>query len=475
MRLFVIGGLSYVGRSLIPELIARQHQVAFSCRDPDKATPWEEEQAQRYCLDLSQAQGWEAALKDVDVLFYLAHGMASSEHLMQREQAMASLLIEQAERAGVKRIIYLGSLTSSHPESKHIQSRLATGDIFRRSSIPVTEVRSGIAIGPGSAAFEVMRDMAGHLPVMTVPKWGKNSSPPIALENLIYYLCRLAEMPESENQRYDVAGPEWISYIQLLHYVANAIGRKPLILPIPILPVWLATFWVQLITSVPAPLAKQLMMGLKEQLEADPAPIRKLLPQRLLSPQEAIQSALQQETIIRRPQHWAHGVPAYRNFSPRHAYYAKSDACDIVIDAECEQVWHVLNQLGGGNGYFYGQSLWWVREWLDRLWGGEGNPPLRTDPNQLKEGGRVDSWEILTADAPHLLVMRFGMKAPGGGGMQFEITPISKQCWLKIGIHWHPAGVWGLLYWFGLKPFHHNLLLGMLKEIKQQAEQQKRD
>jgi len=471
MHLFVVGGLSYIGRSLIPELLVHGHSVAYSCRSETRPAPWPESDAQRFCVDLSRNQGWDSALAGVDVAFYLAHGMSSSERLLQRERAMASLFAMYAKQAGVKRVIYLGSLTSASPDSKHIQARIATGAIFRDSGLAVTEVRSGIVIGPGSAAFEVMRDMAAHLPLMTVPKWGDMQSPPVAIANLVFYLRRLAELPESAGQHYDIAGPQWLSYIQLLELVAKAIQRKPWIIRLPFLPVWLATHWVQLITSVPTPLAKQLTMGLMERLQADPEPIRKLIPQQLLTPEQAIDSALQMETIIPRPKTWEHGVPAYRNFSPHHAYYAKSDSFAGNIAASAERVWQVLCGIGGDNGYFCGKPLWWTREQLDRLIGGKGHLHQRTDPLQLRVGERVDSWEILTAEPPHLLVMRFGMKAPGGGGMQFQIEPLGEQlCRLTIGIHWHPAGVWGLLYWFAMKPFHHWLLTNMVKSIRQQAE-----
>jgi hypothetical protein len=58
----------------------------------------------------------------------------------------------------VRRIVYLGGLIPQNPESVHLQSRYETGEVLREGAVPVTEVRAGMIIGPGSAAFEVMRD-----------------------------------------------------------------------------------------------------------------------------------------------------------------------------------------------------------------------------------------------------------------------------------------------------------------------------
>ena len=64
------------------------------------------------------------------------------------------------------------------------------GERLRAGPVPVTEIRAGIIVGPGSAAYEVMRDLVNHLPLMLTPKWVRSRSTPIALDNLLEYLLR---------------------------------------------------------------------------------------------------------------------------------------------------------------------------------------------------------------------------------------------------------------------------------------------
>jgi uncharacterized protein YbjT (DUF2867 family) len=97
-------------------------------------------------------------------------------------------------------------------DSEHIVSRRDTGEVLRRGSVPVTELRAGIIVGPGSAAFEVMRDLVYHLPVMVTPRWVRAKSPPIALDNLLTYLVRLPQIPEAEGRVFDAGGPETLTY-----------------------------------------------------------------------------------------------------------------------------------------------------------------------------------------------------------------------------------------------------------------------
>ena len=81
-----------------------------------------------------------------------------------------------AATAGVKRIVYLGGLVPRDAATEHLLSRKETGDRLRAGTVPVTEVRAGIIVGPGSAAYEVMRDLVYHLPLMVTPKWVQSKS-----------------------------------------------------------------------------------------------------------------------------------------------------------------------------------------------------------------------------------------------------------------------------------------------------------
>ncbi|MEZ5581672.1 MAG: DUF2867 domain-containing protein [Candidatus Competibacteraceae bacterium] len=64
------------------------------------------------------------------------------------------------------------------------------------------------------------------------------------------------------------------------------------------------------------------------------------------------------------------------------------------------------------------------------------------------------------------------MKAPGAGVLEFEIN--SQQDGLTrvtATAYWHPAGVWGLLYWYSLEPFHLIIFKGLTRAIAERAEQ----
>ena len=63
------------------------------------------------------------------------------------------------------------------------------------------------------------------------------------------------------------------------------------------------------------------------------------------------------------------------------------------------------------------------------------------------------------------------MKAPGAAVLEFEITPIDEiHTRITLTAYWHPAGVWGILYWHAFSPSHYYIFNGMARAIARRAE-----
>ena len=255
--------------------------------------------------------------------------------------------------------------------------------------------------------------------------------------------------------------------------VAQKLGRRCRVWAVPGLPISWIRLVLALVTSVPMGLAKALIAGLAEPLQANPSRLQQLFPHALLTYEQAIDAVFAEERIEFYPPRWQDGVPAFRNFSSRHGFYGKSAKHSIRVEAPAPQLWAVVNLLGGEYRYFYMDWLWAMREWMDWCLGGSGRQHGRTNPRQLVVGDKVDSWTILSVESPHLLVMKFEMKAPGGGGMQICIDTLSSdESLLTLELHWHPAGLWGLVYWYFFAAWHQLLLHGMARNMARLARQQ---
>lgn len=292
----VFGASGYIGSNLVPKLLSRDIAVRAVSRQMQvlKARHWKNVELVE--ADALEPDTLKQALLNVDMAYYLVHSMAAGKNFSSIDLKAAENFAIAAESAGVRRIIYLGGLVPEDADSEHIVSRRETGEILRQGKVPVTEVRAGIIVGAGSAAFEVMRDLVYHLPAMITPRWVRAKSPPIALDNLLEYLVRLPDIDEAAGQIYDAAGPETLTYEDMMRVLADVAGkRQPVIIPVPVLSPKLSSYWLRFVTSVPTNIAKALIGGLKHDFTADTAPLQQLVPQSLLGFRASVEAALKTE------------------------------------------------------------------------------------------------------------------------------------------------------------------------------------
>ena len=470
-RMLVFGASGYIGTNLVPALLAAGLRVRAAARSRDvlEARGWRDVELVE--ADALAPESLPAALDGVDTAYYLVHSMAAGRHFGERDLEAAGHFAAAAARAGVRRIVYLGGLSPPEAGSEHLVSRKETGDRLRAGTVPVTEIRAGLIVGPGSAAYEVIRDLVYHLPLMVTPRWVSSKSSPIALPNLLEYLLRVPALPEAAGAIYDAAGPDYLSYAQLMRAFGAVVGRRPLIIPVPVLTPGLSSYWLGLITAVPANIARALIQGLKHDIPADDAALRRLVPQRLATFREAVVAALDAENNHAVAARWTEGALMFRQFRHDYAFYAKRAAGSAEAAAPPAAVWRVVTSLGGDDRYFYLNVLWTLRELLDWLVGGPGFIRGRRDDGDLRLGDAIDYWTVVGIEPGRRLTLNFGMKAPGAGILEFDVVPLpTGPTRVTVTAYWHPQGVWGLLYWAALVPFHLFIFKGMTRAIARRAE-----
>jgi len=471
MSALVFGASGYIGTNLVPRLLAEGWQVRACARNRKvlEARAWRGVQLAE--ADALQADSLPAVLAGIDIAYYLVHSMAAGRDFGRLDLIAAENFARAAAHAGVRRIVYLGGLVPSDADSEHLVSRARTGDRLRAGAVPVTEIRAGIIVGPGSAAYEVMRDLVYNLPMMVTPRWVQSKSSPIALANLLEYLVRVATLPAAEGRVLDAGGPEYISYAAMMRQFGEVVGKRTVIIPVPVLTPTLSSYWLALITTVPANIARALIGGLKHDIPARDDELRALVPQKLLTFKESVIAALDAEKTHAVAARWTEGALMFRGGRHDYAFYAKRASGSAIAHASPAAVWNVITRLGGSTGYFYANALWRVRAWMDWLVGGPGLSRGRRHPTELRIGDTIDYWTVLAIEPERRLTLNFGMRAPGNGVMEIEIEPLNeRETRVTVTAYWHPAGVWGLLYWYAFVPAHLFIFKGMTREIARRAE-----
>ncbi|MBI9092229.1 MAG: DUF2867 domain-containing protein [Desulfobacterium sp.] len=452
----VTGATGYVAGRLVPLLLDSGYRVRTMGRSLDKmaSRAWGgHPRVEPVRGDIMDVASLEKAVRGCGTIYYLVHSMISQKG--QYRQADRIGARNMARAAAVERadqIIYLGGLGDiAHRNiSRHLVSRNEVGEILRQGPVPVTVLRAAMILGSGSASFEILRYLVERLPVMITPKWVTMETQPIAITNVLGYLKGCLEHPETRGKTFDIGGPDIVTYRELFQRHAAMAGLpRPRLIPVPVLTPRLSALWINLVTPVPATIARPLTEGLSMPTLCTEDSITRIIPQHLINCTEGIQRAL---------------APCGAN--PDIRRYPESPHCgDADYSGGTILQWGLQAQARGAcppletametmdRKCLYNSVLWKVRGLF------------------LNRKKRSNFWRRLKIEAPSTLLFQDEMPVPGRALLTigFHATD-NHRCRLTILYRFFPRGLIGIAYWYLLYPFHHRMFAHMFKGIVKETD-----
>lgn len=483
-RALVTGATGYIGGRLVPRLLEAGFTVRVLVRNAEKLkdVPWRD-QVDIHEGDLLDEAAVERACRNIDVLYYLVHAMGQKGDFESKELHGAHNVAESAKAAGVSRIVYLGGLHPSQGElSKHLRSRAEVGQILLDSGVPTAALQAGVIIGSGSTSFEMIRHLTDVLPVMTAPKWVGNLIQPIAVRDVMYYLIKAAHLPPTVNRTIDIGGPEVLKYSEMMNgYAVEAGMKERAILKLPVLTPYLASQWVNLVTPIPRALAVPIIASLQHDCIMNEHDVDSLIPppaEGLLTYRRSVHLALGKMKEGDIETSWQNAsvegapsdpLPSDPEWAGHRVYI---DLKERDCDAPVEDLWTVIEGIGGENGWYSLPIAWAARGFADKLVGGVGLRRGRINPVHLRVGEAVDWWRVERIDHGSFLRLRAEMKVPGLAWLELTATtlPDGTSHYTQRAIFF-PRGLGGRLYWLSILPAHGIIFNGMANKIVATAEQ----
>ena len=469
----VTGATGYIGGRLVPVLEAAGVQLRCLARQPAALASRVSPATEVVAGDLFDPASLDRALAGIDVAYYLVHSMGAHGDYLEKDRVAARNFGDAARRAGVRRIVYLGGLaTGEEALSKHLKSRIETGEVLREGGVPVVEFRASVVIGSGSLSFELIRALVERLPVMICPRWVATLAQPIGIDDVLAYLAAALQLPDGTSRTFEIGGADHASYGDVMRVYARQRGLKRVMISVPLLTPRLSSLWLGLVTPVYARVGRELIAGLKNRsLVTDPTALA-VFPIRPIGLGEAIGRAIRYEDREFALTRWSDarssaGEP--RSLAESRFGSKLVDTRQVHVDVDADRAFAPIATIGGDRGWYYATWLWQVRGAIDLLMGGVGMRRGRRDPNAPAVGDTLDFWRVEAYQPGRRLRLAAEMRVPGRAWLEFEVVPAAGGAVVHQTAMFEPAGLTGLLYWYLLLPVHLLIFGGLLREIARRA------
>ena len=471
MKILLTGATGYIAQRLLPLLLGNGHEVICCVRDRARfdSEKYRSTHLSVREVDFLNPDTLKSIPSDIDAAYYLIHSMSTSTGDFEKmEEASAINFKNYFQQTKACQVIYLSGIVNEEILSKHLTSRRNVERILGSGSYSLTTIRAGIIIGSGSASFEIIRDLVEKLPVMIAPRWLDTMSQPIAIRNVIEFLSGVLLNETTFNKSYDIGGPDIMTYKQMLLRFAKVRGLKRWIGIVPVMTPKLSSYWLYFITPTSYSLAQNLVDSMKVEVICKDNNLKELLGISPISYEDAIREAFEKIELNQVPSSWKDALTS-NTLNDGISRYAEVPVNGCFFDyrklhiSDTEKVLNKIWSIGGKNGWYYGNWLWVIRGFIDKLFGGVGLRRGRKNQAEISPGDALDFWRVLIADRKEKRLLLFAeMKLPGEAWLEFRIDD---ENILHQKATFRPLGLWGRLYWYSVLPFHGFIFSGMLRNI----------
>ena len=468
-RVLVTGATGYVGGRLWRKLEEGGVHVRCMARDPLSLADKVGGTTEVVRADIFSVSSLEAALEGIETAYYLIHSMGSAGNFEDTDREGAHNFAQAAERAGVKRIIYLGGLGDASEElSPHLRSRHEVGEILRSTKVAVLELRASIVLGAGSLSFEMIRALVDRLPVMITPRWVEVEAQPIGIDDLLSYLIEAITAPLPESRVFEIGGPERLSYGQLMNEYAAIKGLRRFMIRVPVLTPRLSSLWLGLVTPLYARIGKKLIESIVHPTVVQDHSALETFKVRPITIKESITRGIDEGQRQAAQTRWSDAVSS--GGEPKEwtgVSFGKrlQDSRWVSVSTDPTRAFRPIQKIGGTEGWYAYNWLWALRGFLDILIGGVGVRRGRTHPVNIGVGDALDFWRVEAFEQDKRLLLRAEMKLPGKAWLEFIVKESEQGCMIRQTASFDPAGWMGTAYWYLISPLHRIVFSRMLRSI----------
>ena len=236
MIVAVVGATGFVGSHLVPYLVERGHGVIAISRDGRRLPGWGDEVEAR-AADVTR-DDLDAALTGADAAVHLVaipretDGRRFDEVNVRGTQRV----VEAAERIGLGRLVHLSVMgVTDDPKLRYLTSRRRGEKQVRNSSLEWVVLRPSLMFGTGDGFFNLVKTtLRWWSPgIVVIPGDGGTVFQPLSVDDLAIAVERSLTDAGRAGSIYELGGPQWVTYREIVDAVMAATGMRRLKLGVP--------------------------------------------------------------------------------------------------------------------------------------------------------------------------------------------------------------------------------------------------
>jgi len=239
-RILILGGTGFVGTALASRLVAESHTLTLPTRDPARAKHLSVlPRARLVAADVHQPRTLENLCRESDIVINLVGILNERGHsgsgFRHAHTELAAKILAACHRTGVRRLLQMSSLRAAEDAPSHyLRSKGAAERLIRddRSGLEWTIFRPSVIFGAGDSLTNRFAGLVRWLPVLPIARADARFAP-VWVEDVVDAMVASLARADAVGATYELGGPEIVTLGNLVRYVAQLVGTRCAVLPLP--------------------------------------------------------------------------------------------------------------------------------------------------------------------------------------------------------------------------------------------------
>ena len=254
MTVLVTGATGFLGRHVVQQLLETNHEVRVMVRRPGSESSFTTPPTDVCYGNVTDPDAVIEACRGVSEVIHLVAVIRGGPRQFDaiNRQGTANVVAGAREAGSVRRFVHVSAVGAANaPHLQYLHSKWAGEQEVVNSGLPYAIIRPSLIFGPGDEFTNAVAALVRPLPITPVIGSGNNRLQPIHVEDVARCVVSSISGNIRGSQTVQIGGPDQLSYNQIIRIVADVLGRRRLLVNVPLWKMRLPIALMEMLTPRP--------------------------------------------------------------------------------------------------------------------------------------------------------------------------------------------------------------------------------